>query len=178
MASNQIVINPLIVENHDIEMYYKNGTGYTVKIIKQDGTVAKAGEVVRFNINGVLYNRTTNDEGIARLNLNLEPGKYIITAEYKGLMASNNITIKPVLNATDLTKSYSEKKAFEVSLVDGQGKALPNTNVTFNINGVFYTRTTDDSGIARLNINLMAGEYIITSSYNGANIANKVTVTP
>ena len=178
MASNQIVINPLIVENHDIEMYYKNGTGYTVKIIKQDGTVAKAGEVVRFNINGVFYNRTTNDEGIARLNLNLEPGKYIITAEYKGLMASNNITIKPVLNATDLTKSYSEKKAFEVSLVDGQGKALPNTNVTFNINGVFYTRTTDDSGIARLNINLMAGEYIITSSYNGANIANKVTVTP
>ena len=178
MASNQIVINPLIVENHDIEMYYKNGTGYTVKIIKQDGTVAKAGEVVTFNINGVFYNRTTNDEGIARLNLNLEPGKYIITAEYKGLMASNNITIKPVLNATDLTKSYSEKKAFEVSLVDGQGKALPNTNVTFNINGVFYTRTTDDSGIARLNINLMAGEYIITSSYNGANIANKVTVTP
>ncbi|WP_149732336.1 right-handed parallel beta-helix repeat-containing protein [Methanobrevibacter millerae] len=178
MASNQIVINPLIVENHDIEMYYKNGTGYTVKIIKQDGTVAKAGEVVTFNINGVFYNRTTNDEGIARLNLNLEPGQYIITAEYKGLMASNNITIKPVLNATDLTKSYSEKKAFEVSLVDGQGKALPNTNVTFNINGVFYTRTTDDSGIARLNINLMAGEYIITSSYNGANIANKVTVTP
>ena len=178
MASNQIVINPLIVENHDVEMYYKNGTGYTVKIIKQDGTVAKAGEVVIFNINGVFYNRTTNDEGIARLNLNLEPGQYIITAEYKGLMASNNITIKPVLNATDLTKSYSEKKAFEVSLVDGQGKALPNTNVTFNINGVFYTRTTDDSGIARLNINLMAGEYIITSSYNGANIANKVTVTP
>ena len=178
MTSNEIIINPLIVENHDIEMYYKNGTGYTVKIIKQDGTVAKAGEVVTFNINGVFYNRTTNDEGIARLNLNLEPGQYIITAIYKELMASNNITIKPVLNASDLTKSYSEKKAFEVSLVDGQGKALPNTNVTFNINGVFYTRTTGEDGIARLNINLMAGEYIITSSYNGANIANHVTVTP
>jgi len=27
-----------------------------------------------------------------------------------------------------------------------------------------------------LNINLMAGEYIITSSYNGCNIANKITV--
>ena len=37
--------------------------------------------------------------------------------------------------------------------------------------------TTDDTGIARLNINLMAGEYIITSMYeNGAAISNKVTI--
>ena len=49
--------------------------------------------------------------------------------------------------------------------------------VTFNINGVFYTRTTNASGIAKLNINLMAGQYIITSSYNGLSIGNKVTVT-
>ena len=27
-----------------------------------------------------------------------------------------------------------------------------------------------------LNINLMSGEYIITSSYNGFNIANKITI--
>ena len=35
---------------------------------------------------------------------------------------------------------------------------------------------TDENGIAKLNINLMPGEYIITSSYNGANIANKVKI--
>ena len=39
-----------------------------------------------------------------------------------------------------------------------------------------YNRTTNETGKAKLNINLMVGEYIITSSYNGANIANKVTV--
>ena len=43
--------------------------------------------------------------------------------------------------------------------------------------GVFYERTTDASGIARLNINLMPGEYIITSSYNGSNIANRITLS-
>ena len=45
------------------------------------------------------------------------------------------------------------------------------------INGVFYNRVTDSSGQAKLNINLQAGQYIITSSYNGANIANTVTVS-
>ena len=48
--------------------------------------------------------------------------------------------------------------------------------ITFNINGVFYTRTTNNQGITKLNINLQAGKYIITSSYNGLNVANTVTV--
>ncbi|SDA42592.1 hypothetical protein SAMN02910315_00459, partial [Methanobrevibacter millerae] len=66
---------------------------------------------------------------------------------------------------------------FEAKILDGQGKAYPGQKVTFNINGVFYERITGDDGIARLNINLMAGEYIITSSYNGMNAANKVTIS-
>lgn len=176
--SNNIEIKSLLVENKDIEMYYRNGTGYTVKVIKQDGHVAGAGETVKFNINGVFYERKTNEEGIARLNLNLQPGDYIITAEYNDCRVSNKIKIKPVLSASDLTKKYGDKTPFSVKLVDGQGKPLANTNVTFNIHGVFYTRMTGADGIAKLNINLMAGEYIITSTYNEASIANTVTITP
>ncbi|WP_303735912.1 hypothetical protein [Methanobrevibacter millerae] len=41
---------------------------------------------------------------------------------------------------------------------------------------VFYSRTTDVNGDGKLDINLMPGEYIITSSYNGYNISNKITV--
>ena len=55
--------------------------------------------------------------------------------------------------------------------------ALANATVKFNINGVFYNRTTNASGQAKLNINLMAGEYIITSSYERCNIANTIKVT-
>ncbi|WP_296849513.1 hypothetical protein, partial [uncultured Methanobrevibacter sp.] len=50
--------------------------------------------------------------------------------------------------------------------------------VTFNINGVIYAKTTDSEGLAKLNIALMPGEYIITStSPNGNSISNKITVT-
>ena len=62
-------------------------------------------------------------------------------------------------------------------LVDGNGNPFANQTIGFNINGVFYNRITNENGEARLNINLMAGEYIITSSYNGCNIANTIKIT-
>lgn len=131
---------------------------------------------VKFNINGVFYERQSDESGIPRLNINLEPGDYIITAEYRGCMVSNSIKVLPVLNASDIKMNYRDGTQFTERLINGKGWAFANQSVTFNINGVFYNRTTDSSGKARLNINLMAGEYIITSSYNGANIANKITI--
>ena len=175
--SNIIQVIPRLIENKDITKYYKNGTQYTVKVIGDDGNPVGAGESVSFNIHGVFYTRQTDANGIAKLNINLEPGDYIITAEYKECRVSNNIKVLPVLTASDLTKKYGTTDQFIAHLVDGQGKPLANEKVQFNINGVFYYRTTDSTGNAHLNINLQAGEYIITSSYNGQNVANTVTVT-
>ena len=175
-AANNITVIPRIIENNDLTKYYRNASQYMVKIIGDDGKPVGAGETVTFNINGVFYTRTTNATGHAKLNINLQPGDYIITAEYKNCRVSNNVTVLPVLSANNLTKKYGTKDQFVATLVDGQGKAYAGQTVTFNINGVLYNRLTDSSGQAKLNINLMPGEYIITSSYNGTNIANKITV--
>ena len=176
-AANNVTVIPRIVENSDLTKYYRNASQYTVKLVGDDGKAVGKGEVVTFNINGIFYNRTTDDEGIARLNINLQPGDYIITAEYKGCRVSNNIKVLPVLSAKDLTKKYGTPDQFVATLVDGQGNPFAGQEVTFNINGVFYNRTTDANGQAKLNIKLQAGEYIITSSYAGMNIANRITVT-
>ncbi|MBQ9025905.1 MAG: right-handed parallel beta-helix repeat-containing protein [Methanobrevibacter sp.] len=179
VTSSILLVKSLIVDNHDTELYYRNGTGYTVKIIKQDGTVAGEGEEVTFNINGVMYKRTTDANGVARLNLNLGPNKYIITADYKGCLVSNYVTVKPVLTGSDLTKKFGVANPYVAKLVDGKGVGYADQVITFNINGVFYNRTTDADGIARLNINLIPGDYIITSMYEpiSAVIANTVKVT-
>ena len=176
-SSNVITVLSRIVENRDITKYYRNGTQYTARIIGDDGNPV-GGETVTFNINGVFYQRQTDAYGFVQLNINLQPGDYIITAEYKGCMVSNNIKVLPVLYADDFTKIYGTYDPFIATLIDGQGQPFADQKIEFNINGVFYYRTTDSSGQALLNINLMPGEYIITSSYNGAYIANTVTVIP
>ena len=176
-TANNITVLSRITENKDLVKYYRNASQYTVKIIGDDGKAVGAGESVTFNINGVLYTRQTDANGIAKININLQAGDYIITAEYNGCRVSNNIKILPILTGKDLTKKYGQAGAFEATLVDGQGKPYANQQVEFNINGVFYKRSTNSEGIAKLNINLMPGEYIITSSFNGFSTANTVTVT-
>ncbi|MEE0025762.1 carboxypeptidase-like regulatory domain-containing protein, partial [Methanobrevibacter sp.] len=135
------------------------------------------GKTVTFNINGIMYQRQTNESGIAKLNINLPPGDYVITASYEGYNVANNITVLPVLSASDLKMKYMDGSKFKATLLDGQGKPYAQQKIQFNVNGVLYNKITDSNGQAELNIRLPAGEYIITSSYNGANIANRVTVT-
>ena len=172
-AANNITVLSRFSENNDLIKYYKNDSQYSVKIIGDDGNPVGAGEVVTFNINGVLYNRTTNESGYATLNINLVPGFYIITAEYKTCKISNEIIVKPVLFTSDLKMSYNDGSKFTASLLDGQGKPYANQIVTFNINGVLYNRTTDILGEAKLNINLQSGEYLITSSYKDITLQTK-----
>ena len=174
---NSITVLSRFVENRDLTKYFRNATQYVLKVLGDDGKPAAAGEVVTFNINGVFYNRTVNATGHVKMNINLNPGNYVITAEYKGCKVSNNIKVLPVLTGKDLTKKFGEPGQFEATLVDGQGKAYANQKISFNINGVFYERTTNANGIAKLNINLQPGVYIITSTYGQASISNKVTVT-
>ncbi|MBR0272238.1 MAG: hypothetical protein IJQ68_09690 [Methanobrevibacter sp.] len=176
MASNTITVLPKIVENSDLVKYYRNDSQYVVRVLGDDGNPVGENETVTFNINGVMYERKTNASGYAQLNINLRPGDYIITAMYGGCSVANNITVKPILSAENITMKYRDGTQFNATLLDGEGNLYVGQNVIFNINGVFYNRTTDSAGIAHLNINLQAGEYIITSMYNGAVIANKITI--
>ena len=176
VCSNNVTVISKIINNYDVVKYYCNGTHYYVTLLDDLGNPVGAGVSVTFNINGVFYTRSTNASGVAKLNINLPEGDYVITADYDGCVVSNNVKVLPVLTAEDLVKTYGTRDKFVVNVFDGQGNPYPGQAVSFNINGVFYTRTSDANGQAMLNINLPVGEYIITSSYNGTSISNKVTV--
>lgn len=175
-AANTIIVIPSIVENHDLTKYYKNGSGYTVRILSNQGSPL-ANASVTFNINGVFYKRTTDSDGYASLAINLIPGKYIVTAEYNQCRVSNNIEVLSVLESSDLYMKYKDGSRFKVKVLDGFGNPNPLKVVTFNVNGIFYNRLTDENGFAYLDINLLPGKYIITSSFNGLNAANTITIT-
>ncbi len=175
-VDNNITVLPTLIADNLVK-YFRNNSQFYVSLTDDNGNPI-SNITITMNINGVFYNRTTNENGIARLNINLIPGEYILTATdpLTGLKMSYTITVLPVLTGKDMVMTYKDGSKFEATLVDSQGKALSCVNVTFNINGVFYNRTTDENGIAKLNINLMAGEYIITSQYAQAVTSNKVTV--
>ena len=169
------------ITGEDITKIYKNGTQYYVTALSSNGTPL-ANKTINFNINGVFYNRTTDANGSARLNINLISGDYIITAKNlnDNCTISNNITVKPTIISDDLIKIYKNESQFNVQALTTNGTPLANKNLTFNINGVFYNRTTDSEGNAKLNINLNPGTYIITTQNpnDKSKISNTITVTP
>ena len=107
----------------------------------------------------------------------MSPGKYIVTAIYEGCDVGNNVVVKSVLLTDDLPMKFKDGSKFNATVLDGQGKPLANQTVIFNINGVFYNKTTADDGVASLNIRLLRGEYIITSIWNSYQIGNKITIS-
>ena len=176
-ADATVLVKSTILGN-DTTLYFLNGTSYVAKFLDSDGK-ALANTTVKFNINGVFYTRVTDENGMASLNIRLDPNSYIITAynPVTGEQRANEVTVLPRIIAEDLSMKYLDGSSFNATLVDGQGKAVAGVNITFNVNGVFYHKTTDANGVARLNIRLMPGDYIITSTYDKCWASNKITIS-
>ena len=173
-----VTINPTIVADDLVKMY-QNATRFYAKFTDSTGK-AIANKEIRFNINGVFYTKKTDKDGVADLGIMLRPGSYILTAynpvtgEEKGF----NITVKSLIMQNDLTKYYLNASRFEATVYNKDGSLAVNKEVTFNINGVFYHKKTDENGVASLGIALRPGEYTITTMYDGLDIGNRVSVLP
>lgn len=171
-----------VIYGEDLSMYYKNGSRYEVSIY-QDGKIINSqnnNSKVIFNVNGVNYTKELVN-GKASIGINLNPGNYTITTFYHytdGLATkTNNIEVLSTILANDVVKFFRNGTQYCAKFLDGCGSPLVNASVIFNINGVFYKKQTDDNGMARLNINLFPGEYILTAIHlNGEEKANIIKV--
>lgn len=171
-----------VIYGEDLSMYYKNGSRYEVSIY-QDGKLINSqnnDSKVIFNVNGVNYTKELVN-GKASIGINLNPGNYTITTFYHytdGLATkTNNIEVLSTILANDVVKFFRNGTQYCAKFLDGCGSPLVNASVIFNINGVFYKKQTDDNGMAKLNINLFPGEYILTAIHlNGEEKANIIKV--
>lgn len=174
-----------IIKSNDLVKYYKNESQFYATLLDEKGNPIANNTAVQFNVNGVFYTRYTNENGTAKLNIKLYPEHYIITIIHpKGGKKGYNITVLPTIISKDLVKYYKNESQFYATFLNGQGKPIANnTEVHFNVNGVFYTSYTNENGTAKLNINLYPGNYIITSMHPdgfqmGVNIfVNKTLIT-
>lgn len=175
------VRNPptLKIEAKDFTKYYGGTEKFTVKITDTSGK-ALANKEVKITLNGKTYKRTTDKNGFASMNIGLNSKVYPTTVECGGEKVSVKVTVKATIAGKDVTKMYKNGTQYYATFVDSKGNLLKNTEVQFNINGVFYKRTTDSKGVAKMNINLIPKTYIITAINPKTNemFTNKITVKP
>ena len=168
-----------VIESNDLVKYYRNESQYYATFLDEKGNPIANNTAVTFNINGVFYTQYTNENGTAKLNIQLYPKKYIITAIHpKAEKKAYTIDVLPTIVSKDLVKYYKNESQYYATFLDKQGNPIANnTAVTFNINGVFYTQYTNENGTAKLNINLNPGNYIITAMHpDGLQTGNNVFV--
>ena len=172
---------PTIFANN-LTKNYKNSTQFYATIVDANNQTL-ANTTVTFYVNGVYYNRTTDSNGRAKLNINLSPGTYIITS-------TNTVTNETRQNIIEVRFGNSiiaynlykyckdDSRPFHATALDYDGNPLANVTITFEVNNVIYNRTTEFMGHATLNINLLPGEYNITSTntVTGQSTSNLIRV--
>ena len=174
--SHKINIVKRIDKNSNLKMYYGAGSRYKVRVLDDNGKIAK-GVKVKFTINGKSYYKTTNNYGYAYLRINLKPNKYNITAEYKGYVVKNIVNVK----STIVTKNISKKKAktirFTAKLLSKKGKILKNKKLRFKFKGKKYKIKTNKKGKATLKLkNLKVGKYIVYTTYGKLTVKNTIRI--
>ena len=153
----------------------KNSKKIKVTLTNSLGYAPTSGKIIKIKINGKTYTKKTNSKGVVYLKLpSLKKGIYTVkykfsgTTHYKASSASSKVAIVTTKNLALTVKStttfgYGAGTPFKVAVTAG-GVAIPKKTVTFVVDGKTYTKTTDNSGIASLPINLDIGNYTIKYS--------------
>ena len=147
---NVTEIKPRLINNEDIDMDFKDGSRYFVRVLGDDGKPVGAGVEIVIKVNTVNYKVKTNKNGYASLAINLNPGKYTISAAYKGFKVSNKLTVRQTLSAkkTQVAKKSAKVSKIKATLKWSSGKAITGKKVTMKFRGKIYSAKTNSNGIA------------------------------
>ena len=170
-----------IIKAVDMIRGYNSGVDYQVTVVDGNGNpIAK--KQVTFIINGNQYNATTNDDGIAILNIKLAVGTYNVTTVNP--LNNDNVT-KTVKITTRITGNknvntfYGKNYAYKLRIIGDDGKPVgSNVAVKVTVNGKAQTLKTDKNGYITLKFtkNYLPKTYTVTAEYKGIKVTNKVKV--
>ena len=168
----------------DLVMTYKDGSAWIVSLTNPNGD-AIANAYVTVTIAGKTNRIKTNASGMAKLNINLAPGNYTISASFENTKyiaeeISSTVTVnkkQAVLTADDLVMTYKDGSAYSVTLTDADGNALANKVVKITIGTKTYDRKTDENGVASLPINLKVGSYDVSVKFEGDTYFDEVEIS-
>ena len=166
------------VEGIDVVKLYGSGTQYFAIFTDSNGN-ALSNTKIKFEISGKSYTISTLPNGIARMNINIKPGTYIISAvnPATGEKLTNKITIYYQIMGKDSSNYVGSKTNYKVRIYKNNLKPVGAGKVVkFKINGKTYKAKTNKNGYAKLAVKLKAKKYTVTVTYSKYKITNKITV--
>ena len=170
-----------IIKAEDMTRGYDSGVDYQVTVVDGNGNPMAKKQVI-FIINGNKYNATSDDKGIAVLNIKLAIGTYAVTTVNP--LNNDNVT-KTVKITTRITGNknvdtyYGKNYAYKLCIIGDDGKAVgSNVAVKVTVNGKAQTLKTDKNGHITLKFtkNYLPKTYTVTAEYKGIKVTNKVKV--
>ena len=167
---------------------YGTGKNLVVTLKDANGKVL-SGKSVSVKLNGVTYNKVTNNNGQISVAVpkNLVPKTYSATIVFAGdgnylkSTASVKVTVKKAtLKLSAKKKTFRSKvkvKKYAVSLKNNNGKAIKKAKLALKIKGKAYKATTNAKGKAVFKIKKLTrkGTYKAVVTYKGNTCYNKVT---
>ena len=138
---------------------------------------------ITININNRDYERTTDNDGIAKLNINLPVGSYTAKIRFQDENYNEVTAYADIIIATDtyidginLTKNEGDPEQYQCAVyrMDNHERVAGQLNLT--VNGRTYVRNCDETGLYKLNINLPQGTYTLTADYLGTTLFNPSSI--
>ena len=161
------------------------GEYFYFQLLDEDGKPL-AGKRVSIGFNAAVYNRTTNETGWAKLQINLRSVNLYTFAiaflgddNYEGdfEVALINVTAQtPNLVTTNkIYKSTAKIKILTAAFISSRGTPIVGKKINFIVNGKKYTVKTNSKGIATLKVSLSRkGTYYFSVSYAGDSTYKKI----
>jgi hypothetical protein len=146
-----------IQENKDLTTYYGSDNHFKVKVLDDNGNVAR-NVGVTFTVGGKTYSRLTDTNGYASLDIEMLPNVYTVTASYNGFSVKNTVTVKSTMGLPSSTV-YTYNAVYKASFLDKSGNKLSG-KVAYVLNGVRYEVNADNG----VNVVLNPGSYVVSTA--------------
>ena len=154
------VVNPFLISD-DIIVYEFNDFSYDVILCEENG-MAMPNKNITIEFLNHKYSVATNNDGIAKLKLNLNKGNYSIKAVYENISKVNNICVENIefdVNTSNI--SYLESECIDVSF-----KRNITGNIIFKLsNNLTNTIKINDTSVCWNISGLDAGNYSVDIFY-------------
>ena len=159
--------------------HFGYGAGTLLKVCYNAGGVPLAKKTVKLTLAGKTYTKTTDNNGMVSIPINLSIGNYVVS--YK---ADGNSIFNGTSGAFDIDvfqrntskiiwkcgKSYKDNsQTFKVLVTDSKGRHISEGHIELKIDGNVYSKTISSNGYAKFKTGVDIGKYKVSVNYMGSN---------